>query len=260
MTLPVPPEELRLWVGPFADEAMFLRSGRETAARLRTMCGLDADDRVLDIGCGSGRVAQALTAYLSDAGSYLGVDSAEAPIRWCREHITPLYPTFRFELVAAHNASYSPHAPAISSGFRFPVESASIDVALASSLFTHLMPEDAAIYTAALHRALRPGGRALLSHLLLDDEARRAVSGGATVFDFRHDLGPCATLAPDEPTAGLAYDERYALHLLNAAGLHVVAIHRGTWRSARTPAAEHDWLVVRKPAQSGDSCVTSKPG
>jgi predicted O-methyltransferase YrrM len=76
LKLPVPPENLRLWVGPFADADLFRESGRETVRSIISLCGLNSDARILEIGCGCGRVAAALAAYLSDKGRYDGFDVA----------------------------------------------------------------------------------------------------------------------------------------------------------------------------------------
>jgi len=50
--------------------------------------GLTASDRVLDIGCGLGRIARPLTAYLDATASYEGFDPVPQAIAWCRRHFT----------------------------------------------------------------------------------------------------------------------------------------------------------------------------
>lgn len=244
--LPIPPEDLRLWVGPFGDPGDFIRSGEETLRLLTALCDLRPHHYILDVGCGSGRVALALTRYLSAAGRYTGFDSAKAPISWCATHIAPRYPNFSFAHVGVRNASYSPEGDSMDSGFTFPVASDAVDVALLSSVFTHMLLDEVAIYLREVRRVLRRGGCALISYFLLDAEGRRAIGAGDTIFDFRHPHGRCATLSPDEPTAGVAYDEEFALGELRAAGLAVTHVERGTWRSARSYAAGQDWIVARK--------------
>jgi len=62
--LPVPPADLRIWVGPFSDAELFTRSGAELFTRsgegmldeIVGLCGLCPDSRVLEIGCGRPRV------------------------------------------------------------------------------------------------------------------------------------------------------------------------------------------------------------
>src|SRR5262249_38055160 len=70
VTLPLPPENLRVWVGPFADGDLFRESGNETVRSIVELCGLDSDARVLEVGCGCGRVAAALAPHLSEKARY----------------------------------------------------------------------------------------------------------------------------------------------------------------------------------------------
>src|SRR5205085_11574589 len=56
----------------------------EWVARFLIEHGLRADDDVLDIGCGIGRVAIQLTKILSSSASYRGFDANAQAIRWCQ--------------------------------------------------------------------------------------------------------------------------------------------------------------------------------
>src|SRR5262245_55753272 len=64
-----PPRRLR-----FVGDGDFAAIGREFAGYLRTYAGLSPDHRVLDVGCGIGRIAVPLLDYLSERGSYDGFD------------------------------------------------------------------------------------------------------------------------------------------------------------------------------------------
>lgn len=248
--LPVPPEDLRLWVGPFADPDTFLRSGRETVALMRSLCGLQPDHSVLDVGCGSGRVALGLIGHLASPGRYIGFDPALKPIEWCQAHIASRHAEFEFVHVDVHNASYHPEGQRSADAVRFPAASASIDVALLSSVFTHLLPDDVAAYTRELYRVVRPGGRCLISYLLMNAAAEAAVSARTTIFDLRYRCGPFVTFSRDDPTEGLAYDEQFALAMLQEAGLEVETIRYGTWRDVHSYEVQHDWVVARKPSSA----------
>jgi hypothetical protein len=39
LDLPVPPESLRIWVGPFSDAELFVRSGEQTLNEIVDLCG-----------------------------------------------------------------------------------------------------------------------------------------------------------------------------------------------------------------------------
>jgi SAM-dependent methyltransferase len=103
--------------------------------------GLKPNERVVDIGCGAGRVAANLTGYLDRSeGRYEGFDVSERAIKWAHTQITPRYPNFRFHLVDVRNAEYSPGAGGDAASFRFPFRDDEFDLAVATSLYTHMFP------------------------------------------------------------------------------------------------------------------------
>src|SRR4026209_2090482 len=76
---------------------------------------LQPHEDVLDVGCGVGRVALALSGFLT--GRYEGFDVDPALIAWCPQPIA--LPNFGFTHVDLFNQSYTPRgAPA--SAFTFP--------------------------------------------------------------------------------------------------------------------------------------------
>ncbi len=87
----------------------FRAIGAEFLGHLVRIGGLQPDDRVLDIGCGIGRIAVPLTQYLSATTTYLGLDPAKEGIAWCQRHVTPTYPHFRFQQLDVAHALYNPN-------------------------------------------------------------------------------------------------------------------------------------------------------
>ena len=134
----------------------------------RDVCRLGPDEAVLDVGCGVGRMAAPLTAYLSPRGRYDGFDIMAENVRWCRRALTPRFPNFRFRHADVYNREYNPGGRVPAAAFRFPYPDAAFDFVFATSVFTHLLPADAAHYLAELGRVLRPGGRGLATVFLLN--------------------------------------------------------------------------------------------
>src|SRR5262245_16156271 len=117
---PLPPENLLIAVGPFADADLFRRSGEETVADITRLCGLRADHHVLDIGCGCGRLALPLVPMLAPPGRYDGLDVARELLEWCRDCIAPHAPNFRFQWADVRAGEHNPDGTIPAAEFRFP--------------------------------------------------------------------------------------------------------------------------------------------
>jgi SAM-dependent methyltransferase len=126
----------------------FAAQGDGHAAVLRHH-GLTNGMSVYDLGCGCGRTAQALqrSGWL---GNYIGADVVPELL----EELTRQCPDYS----AVLNKTYTIAAP-----------DASLDMVFHWSVFTHLYPGEAYLYTADAFRALKPGGRMVFSFLELED-------------------------------------------------------------------------------------------
>jgi len=245
--IPVPSRDVQQWVGDFERDEDFIRTGHWTVDLMVDLAALSRDQAVLDVGCGCGRVARALTDYLSPHGRYLGFDVGREPVEWCQREITVRFSAFVFVHADVQNDVYNPDGLIPSEQFRFPCADESVDLVLLESVFTHLFPPAVEHYTKECARVLLPGGHVLVSHHLMDEAAQRAVADGTTVFKFRKRLGPATTLDPDEPLVGLAYDPGYAERVLEDNGLRVTDRRRGTWRDVPRYMVTQDWLCAVKP-------------
>jgi SAM-dependent methyltransferase len=83
--IPLPPEELRLHVGTNATVSNFLAQGLNSSRRVLEIFGEDPDGPILDWGCGSGRTARWLQAYLGWRENYVGCDVDVEAIAWLRQ-------------------------------------------------------------------------------------------------------------------------------------------------------------------------------
>jgi SAM-dependent methyltransferase len=136
--LPIPPE--RLWVGPEAHGhgerlvATMLRLVEETGFRF-------ADgDRVLELGCGDGRLIRHLEALASRCRIW-GADISAEHIAWCDRHLSP-----PFQFVTTTKL---PHLPFADGHFRF---------VYCGSVFTHI-DDLARAWLLELARVTAPDGR-----------------------------------------------------------------------------------------------------
>ena len=144
----IPGPLLRVSSAGTADLAWFLETGRLATQALRDALRLadvelDETGRVLDFGCGCGRVLRHL-AETSGPALY-GADINGPAVDWCGQYL-PIARALKAEL-----------EPPLA------VPAAHFDVIYAFSVFTHLPPRLAEEWTEELRRILRPGGLLLLS-------------------------------------------------------------------------------------------------
>jgi ubiquinone/menaquinone biosynthesis C-methylase UbiE len=75
--------EVRDWQVPFYDLFLTIITGGHYAsfiAEAIRMMKIEPDDRVLDLGAGTGRNARLILPYLSGSGNYLGIDVSRAMV------------------------------------------------------------------------------------------------------------------------------------------------------------------------------------
>lgn len=245
---PIPPPELRLGIGPFEDSKVFLESGQSTLKLAVEVASLDPSHSILDVGCGCGRLALPLMDFLSEAGSYTGFDPSRECIEWCNENIAASDSRFDFIHIDFASDSYNPRGTLSPSTYSFLANS-QYDFAILSSVITHLYPDEIENYIRNLAQVLTAGGRALISALIMDEEAHQAVKSESTIFDFRYRVGEsCWTFDPNRPLDGIACEKHWLLDTLVQFGLEVISIHEGNWRRVKSYDIQHDWLSIRRAA------------
>lgn len=217
-----PPRRLSGYVGG----GDFRATGDEFLIHFRELAGLDPEDRVLEIGCGIGRMARGLTGVLRPPGSYDGFDIVASGIAWCQEHYRDTPAPFRFHHADLRNPAYNPAGSVAAGDYRFPYADGAFDLVIATSLFTHLLADAADHYLAQTARVLAPGGRLLSTWYLIADADRAAPPGGFRRVDPE---SPTAVRDPAVPEDAVAFDERWLRERLTAHGLAVRSLSPGTW-------------------------------
>ncbi|MEJ8568794.1 class I SAM-dependent methyltransferase [Elongatibacter sediminis] len=122
------------------DESIVQHTGRWTADQVQAALDIGPEDRVLELGCGVGRIGRELTGRCA---SWTGVDISENMLRHARERLADR-PNAHFHQLNRSKLEM--------------LEDASIDKAYSIAVFCHMDKEDLYLYLQDLHRVVRPGG------------------------------------------------------------------------------------------------------
>jgi SAM-dependent methyltransferase len=231
----LPPRWLQLAIGGGDFRAI----GAEFKGHFVELGGLRPDHDVLDVGCGAGRMALALSGWLN--GSYEGLDTYRDAVDWCRSEITPRHPNFRFQFVDVANGQYNPHGSQQPETVRFPYADQAFDFAFLTSVFTHLLPTAVDRYLAELARVLRPGGVCFATYFLLDP----AVAPPPVVGSWRDEVGDYLTAEEVTPERAVALTEESVRGLHDSHGLQIDAVYPGLW-SGRGTTTYQDIVIARR--------------
>ncbi len=213
----------------FVGTVDFKEGAQEGIDRLIRMNVITPESRVLDIGCGIGRLAIPLTTYLK-GGSYDGLDIVPSGIEWCNGHIARQYPNFHFTLADICNEDYNPNGQLLASEYTFPYPDDAFDLVLLISVFTHMLPEDTHRYIAEISRVLRPGGHCWASFYLLNAESIEMMRTGKGSLRFKNDHGTYWTVSDKAAELSTGYEESYVKDLFEQHGLSVAnGVHYGGW-------------------------------
>ena len=226
----------------------FQRSGSSLMADLVAHAGLKPSDHVLDIGCGVGRVALPLADYLDAGGGYVGFDISRRAIAGCQKRFKPTRPDFAFVWLDARNGDYNAGGAIAETEARFPCADASVDVAFAASVFSHVRMGTIARYLGEAARVLKPGGRFWFTAYALTPERRAAMARGETRLALLPWKDGAMVMDPRSPERAIAHDAEAFTRAIEDAGLRLTAPWRaGDWAPGGVLGDWQDIWVVEKP-------------
>lgn len=244
LPFPLPPEYLRVGVG----EGDYYKVGEEIVARLKVVAGLGPSSRVLDIGCGLGRVAWPLGRELGPDGSYDGFDTAQSYIDWCANGLALDPQRVRFHWFDIYNSVYNPTGTINGENLVFPWPDGAFTLAIATSLFTHLSPEGTVNYLREVARTLETGGRLFASFFVLDHESRAVIAERETFPDFRDVVEHGRVADAGSPDVAIAFDAEWLHEVFLSCGYAIEVYRQGRWRDDVEKKDElyQDLVVARK--------------
>lgn len=145
------PEEALIAVDGSASEAVLKRTGEWNAGQVKAALDLQPTDRVLELGCGVGRIGLELLPHCAE---WHGADISNNMLQVAREWLgdsgrVKLHKLDRTELTGLEDDYF--------------------DKAYCVAVFIHMDKEDVYLYLRELARVLKPGGRMYFETWNLDD-------------------------------------------------------------------------------------------
>jgi len=152
--------------------------------------GLTPESRILDVGCGTGCLAEPLAHFLASEGLYYGTDLSEVAVRFCRERY--IRPNFVF----AKNEMTT-----------LPIDGLRFDFIVFFSVFTHTYPAETRELLAEAARLLNGGGTIIADVFESDIDKDFLGTRAMVVLDLQRMLGLAEAVGFESRTIGeLAWD------------------------------------------------------
>jgi glycosyltransferase involved in cell wall biosynthesis/ubiquinone/menaquinone biosynthesis C-methylase UbiE/predicted O-methyltransferase YrrM len=245
----IPPNSLHS-VGSLGS-ADFVAVGEEFFGYFADLCQVKPNDRVLDVGSGTGRMARPLTRYLK-GGSYDGIDIVASSVQWCQSTYTSRYPNFRFHFADIYNKAYNPDGKYNATEYRLPFGTSSFDFVFLTSVFTHMLPQDVEHYLSEVARVLKPGKQCLITYFLINPAVTKLINEGFSHYSFKYELPGCRIESADTPEAVVGYDESTVRALYAKYGLNITEpVLYGTWCKKRDGFSWQDMIIATNSAHCG---------
>jgi SAM-dependent methyltransferase len=135
--------------------------------------GLKPTDTLVDLGCGTGRLAVQAIPTLS-GGRYIGIDISQTMLDEAQKRVEEIIPGPPCQVSWIHQTT-----PV------FELDANSVDMVCAFSVINHMEHEDAYLYLKEALRVVRPGGRFVFSCLPINTKRAREVFLKSTEADLQ---------------------------------------------------------------------------
>lgn len=199
------------------------------------------NNRILDIGCGTGLLSMSSRPFVAPEGQYLGLDVMKSNIDYCQNHYKDNNTLFKhFDI---NNSKYANNQE--NKLIPWNVEDNSFDLVSALSVWTHLNEEHAIYYFKEIERVLKPKAKAIITFFYLDEGYRETLKNriddkgkyhgtnqlkwifDTKAYDSEHWFCPNWVKVPED---AIAIDEEGLKMLLANTTLELVDYYPGNWK------------------------------
>jgi ubiquinone/menaquinone biosynthesis C-methylase UbiE len=207
----------------------FIKQGIHHLDLLKRHTNLKHDSAILDIGCGIGRSAAALTKYLNSHGSYEGFDVVKKGINWCNKNISNNYTNFHFRHVPLKNDLYNKNGNNADE-FIFPYNDSLFDVVFLFSVFTHMQQTEIKHYLNEIFRVMKVGGNCLATFFIYNEKDEEYISQYNS-FCFPVKREGFRLMDKKVKSANVAFEEKNLQNIISDSGLKIKKVVAGYWKN-----------------------------
>ncbi len=222
----------------------YQRIGKQFHRLLIEQAGLHQNSRLLDFGCGTGRLAHPLQDFL--AGDYHGFDVHPHFIDYCQQTYTK--PNFHFKHADIRHSEYNPQGVVDPTVFEFPSEARSLDIVTGIAVFNHFQTNWIFQYVRQIARVLKPKGIFLGTILLLNQQSIEFINRRTKPpYQFSHRTPESWHDFENRPLFNVAHPEEAIRRVFIKSNLMIKEpIRYGDWCESKIAIAGPDVLVARK--------------
>jgi len=237
------PPNKRIFIGG----THFKEIGNEFLKYFVELGNINQSVKVLDVGCGIGRMAVPLAKYLSKDGAYEGFDIVADGINWCKKNVAAKHPNFNFQIADIYNSLYNPDGKYKASEYRFPYDDSCFDFIFLTSVFTHMFPQDTENYLSEIARVLKKQERCLITWFMLNEESSKLIDTGKSNPNFKYEFDGYRTNDKNNQAAAVAYNEEFVRKLYEKYQLKIIEpIHYGSWCGREKFLSYQDIIIAVK--------------
>ena len=133
--------------------------------------------------------------------------------------------------------------------YRLPFSDASFDMVLLKSVFTHMLPDDLRGYLREVSRVIKPGGRAVISYFLLNEESRKVSAASPAEVKISLDYAVagdplCRVNTLEVPESAVGHDEERIRGYYRECALSIAEIAYGDWCARPTLLGLQDLVIA----------------
>lgn len=212
--------------------------GFEFIDLLKRYGDLNPSNRILDIGCGTGRLSKPLMDFMEN-GEYVGIDINHDYIKYCKDNYKSK--DFTFKHLDVYHPEFNNEGNLQPQDIELPFQDNYFDLVISLAVYNHFSEDWIENYISETSRLLKDRG-VLFSTILLFNE--QTVN---TEFSFEKKGYRAWYKSYDRPLMNVAFSEVYIRQIcVNNNLLIKEPIMHGHWKESPFAVTGHDLLVANK--------------